>query len=68
MGAIGKLNTQLEVLMNGNKNNLVLALLFAVLHIVLFVIFNVIGVASVSYFLKYKHGKPMFQKIGLLIA
>lgn len=72
--------------MKGNKNNLVLSFVFAVLHVVLFTIFNVIdigstslafygplayftaGVASFSYFLKYKQGKSIFQKIGLFIA
>lgn len=72
--------------MKGNKNNLFFSLIFAVLHVVLFVIFNVIdfgtasiafygplvyltaGVASFSYFLKYKQGKSLFQKLAVFVA
>ncbi len=72
--------------MKGNKHNLILSLVFAVLHVVLFAVFNVIdfgttsvafygplayftaGVASFSYFLKYKQAKSVFQKIALFIA
>jgi hypothetical protein len=86
MKLIGKLNTKLEVLMKGNKNNLVLSFVFAVLHVVLFTVFNVIdfgttpiafygplvyftaGVASFSYFLKYKQGKSLLQKLSVFIA